>query len=156
RSATMICLAFIAPPLSAMAAESSDFDGQWRTSIGTVNLKQTGSEVTGTYGSAGQFSLKGQIDGKKLTFEYREGEAAGEAQWTLDESGHSFRGQYQLHRGQKGIWEGWRADPEAPKGQLANLSGLWLTDLGLMELEQRADKVTGRYAARGTSEIEGT
>jgi predicted esterase len=160
RSATMFCLAvdlaYIAAALSAMAAEPVAFDGQWRTSIGTVNLKQAGSEITGTYGSAGQFSLKGQIDGKKLTFEYREGEAAGEAQWTLDESGHSFHGQYQLRRGQKGIWEGWRADPEAPNAPPANFGGLWLTDLGLMELEQRADKVTGRYAVQGVSTIEST
>jgi predicted esterase len=32
---------------------------------------------------------------------------------------------------------------------------LWLTDLGLMELEQSGDEVRGRYASGGASEIEG-
>jgi predicted esterase len=35
-------------------------------------------------------------------------------------------------------------------------SGLWLTDQGLMELEQSGDKVTGRYARAGVSTLEGT
>ena len=47
---------------------------------------------TGTYGNARQFTLKGTAAGKKLTFEYQEGQAAGNAQRTLDESGQSFRG----------------------------------------------------------------
>jgi len=38
----------------------------------------------------------------------------------------------------------------------ASFSGLWLTDLGLMELEQTGDSVKGRFALRGTSTIEGT
>jgi predicted esterase len=35
-------------------------------------------------------------------------------------------------------------------------AGLWLTDLGLMELEQTGDKVTGRYALGDVSTIDGT
>jgi predicted esterase len=35
-------------------------------------------------------------------------------------------------------------------------SGLWLTSLGLMELEQTGDKVEGRYAVGGVSTLEGT
>lgn len=138
------------------ADEAGAFDGEWRTSIGPVKLKQTGSEVTGTYGNAGQFTLKGTVEGKKLTFEYQEGQAKGDAHWTLDEAGHSFRGGFQVRGGQAGNWQGWRPDPEAPKGKTASLGGLWLTDLGLMELEQAGDKVTGRYALGGVSEIEGT
>jgi predicted esterase len=91
-----------------------------------------------------------------LTFEYQEGQTAGDAKWTLDESGRSFRGGFQIRGGQAGRWEGWRPDPEAPQGSAANLNGLWLTDLGLMELEQAGDKVKGRYALHGVSAIEGT
>src|SRR5207245_67909 len=91
-----------------------------------------------------------------LTFEYQESQAGGDAHWTMDESGHSFRGGYKVRGGQAGGWQGWRPDPEAPKGKLSNLGGLWLTDLGLMELEQTGDKVKGRYALGGVSEIEGT
>jgi predicted esterase len=35
-------------------------------------------------------------------------------------------------------------------------AGIWLTDLGLMELEQTGDEVTGRYALGGVSTLEGT
>jgi predicted esterase len=140
----------------ARAAEEVAFDGEWRTSFGIVKLKQTGSAVTGTYGNAGQFTLKGTVESKKLTFEYQEGQAKGDAHWTLDDSGHSFRGQFRIRGGQAGNWLGWRPDPEAPKAKAGNLAGLWLTDLGLMELEQTGDKVKGRYAQRGVSEIEGT
>ncbi|HEV3119045.1 MAG TPA: hypothetical protein VGY58_18470, partial [Gemmataceae bacterium] len=128
------------------AARQRAFDGEWRTSFGIVQLKQTGSAVTGTYGNAGQFTIKGTVEGKTLTFEYQEGQARGDANWKLDESGHSFRGEFKIRGGQAGGWQGWRPDPEAPKGQLADIGGLWLTDLGLMELEQDGDKVKGRYA----------
>jgi predicted esterase len=153
----VVCgLLLVALTTSARAADEQSFNGEWRTSFGIVNLKQTDNAVTGTYGTAGQFTLKGTIAGKKLTFEYQEGQAKGDATWTLDDSGHSFRGQFRIRGGQAGNWLGWRPDPKAPKGKAANLSGLWLTDLGLMELTQTGDKVTGRYALRGVSEIEGT
>jgi predicted esterase len=140
----------------ARAAEEAAFGGEWRTSIGIVQVKQTGSAVTGTYGNAGQFTLKGTVEGKKLTFEYQEGPARGDAHWTLDDSGHSFRGEFRVRGGQAGVWQGWRPDPEAPDGKPANLGGLWLTDRGLMALEQAGDTVKGRYALRGASTIEGT
>ena len=148
-----LLLAIAAP---AQAAEEGVFNGEWRTSIGIVKLKQTGNAVTGTYGNAGQFTLKGTVDAKKLSFEYEEGQAKGDAHWTLDESGHSFRGEFRIRGGQAGVWRGWRPDPEAPKGKPADLAGLWLTDLGLMELNQDGQKVKGRYALGGVSEIEGT
>src|SRR5438876_493185 len=140
-------------------AADGDFDGEWRTSLGIVTLKQTDSAVTGTYGNAGQFTLKGTVQGKKFTFEYQEGQAGGDAHWTLDESGYAFRGGYKNRGGQAGDWNGWRPDPQAPKAKPVDLGGLWLTDLGLMELEQPAragDKVKGRYALGGVSDIQGT
>jgi hypothetical protein len=114
-------LAALACRIASAPAEEGDgegvFDGLWRTSIGTVTLKQKGNEVTGTYGNAGQFTLKGTVEGRKLTFEYQEGQASGDAQWTLDESGHSFDGGYKIRGGRAGGWQGWRPDPTAPKGE---------------------------------------
>ena len=49
-----------------------------------------------------------------------------------------------------------RAQQTKPATQPTNISGLWLTNVGLMELEQTNDKVKGRYALMGTSEIKGT
>jgi predicted esterase len=153
----MLGAAFGAAVVVAGLADSktAHFDGEWRTSVGIVKLKQTGSAVTGAYGKAGEFTLKGTVEGQKLTFEYQEGQANGDAHWTLDESGRAFQGGYKLRGGDSGDWQGWRPDPEAPKGKPAGLGGLWLTELGLMELEQTGDKVMGRYALGGVSEIEG-
>jgi len=141
--------------LAAGADEEPAFNGEWRTSIATVKLTQTGSDVTGSYGKDGAFTLKGTVDGQKLTFEYQEGEAKGDAHWTLDASGNSFDGEFKIRGGQAGTWQGWRPDPHAPKGKQADLGGLWLTDLGLMELAQDGKQVKGRYALGGVSEIEG-
>src|SRR5215204_3426642 len=72
------------------AAAEGAFDGEWRTSLGTVVLKQAGAGVTGTYGGGGQFTLRGAVGGKELRFEYQEGAASGEGRWTLADSGSSF------------------------------------------------------------------
>jgi predicted esterase len=138
------------------AADKSPFDGQWRTSFGTVTLKQSGNTVTGTYGDQNQFTLAGKVANQKLTFEYHEGQATGDGSWTLDQSGHAFQGPFKVRGGRGGTWEGWRPDPQARTGKPANLAGLWLTDLGLMELEQTGDHVKGRFALRGDSTLEGT
>src|SRR2546430_519922 len=104
---------FLLLMISAPADAQGAFDGVWRTSFGVVTLKQTKNDVTGAYANAGQFTLKGKIQGKKLTFEYQEGQAAGDGQWTVEDSGHAFRGEYKLRTGQAGAWEGWRPDPQA-------------------------------------------
>src|SRR5262245_59709636 len=91
--------------MGAGAEGDPSFDGEWRTSVGSVTLKQVGNAVTGTYGNAGQFTLQGTVQGKKFTFEYQEGRAKGEAHWTLDDSGHAFRGGFRLRNGQAGEWE---------------------------------------------------
>ena len=74
----------------------ASFDGQWHTTIGMVKLEQTGAQVTGSYGPNGQFSLKGTGTGKTLLFEYAEGQAKGEARFTIGESPHAFMGRFQV------------------------------------------------------------
>src|SRR5262245_25717400 len=44
----------------------------------------------------------------------------------------------------------------ARAAEVADFKGLWLTDLGLMELEQTGAKVKGHFAIRGVSDIKGT
>ncbi len=131
------------------------FQGEWRTSISIVKLEQKGNEVTGKYGSNGRFPLKGTVKDNVLTFEYTEGQAKGEGRYVLDESGNSFKGTFQVKNGRRGEWNGWRPDPTAPTGKLGSFAGLWLTDLGLMELTQDGATVKGEYAVRGTSSLEG-
>ncbi len=149
------CAVWVLLVLVGVKADAAGiFDGQWRTTFGTVTMKQAGNEATGTYGDKDQFTLKGTVQERELTFEYQEGQAAGDGRWTVDATGCAFNGEFKVRNGQSGMWEGWRPDPKAVKGKRADVSGLWLTEMGLMQLEQTGDKVKGRYPQGG--EIEGT
>lgn len=149
RIAIFVLLAITNPLIAA------SLDGEWRTTFGVVTLKQSGNSISGTYGDAGQFTLNGKIAGRKITFDYQEGDARGDGHWTFDDAGTSFHGDFKLRNGGGGSWEGWRPDPLATKSKTGNLAGLWLTDLGLMEIEQTGEQIKGRYAVRGGSDIEG-
>ncbi len=140
----------------AQASQPASFAGSWKTTFGTVSLKQDGDAVTGSFGVNGQFPIKGKVTDNVLKMEYDEGQVKGDATFTLDPSGASYGGTFQIRGGRRGFWNGWRPDPAASEGKLADFSGLWLTDNGLMELSQDGDKVKGRYAIRGTTGIEGT
>ena len=151
--ASLICT--IATAAISAADPVKSFEGEWRTTIGVVKLQQKGEEVTGTYGINGQFPLKGTVKDNVLTFEYTEGQAKGDGRFTLDRSGNAFTGTFQIRNGRRGDWNGWRPDPKATAGKAGSFAGLWLTDLGLMDLSQEGSTVTGQYALRGTSKIEG-
>ncbi len=137
------------------AAADGQFHGEWRTTIGIVKLEQNGDAVTGKYGPNGRFPLTGTVKGNVLNFDYQEGQAKGSAEFTLDASGNAFTGKFQVRGGRSGPWNGWRPDPRAKADKAASLPGLWLTDLGLMELSQDGAKVKGRLALRGDSKLDG-
>ncbi len=137
------------------AAADGQFHGEWRTTIGIVKLEQNGDAVTGKYGPNGRFPLQGTVKGNVLNFDYQEGQAKGSAEFTLDATGNAFTGKFQVRGGRSGPWNGWRPDPRAKDDKAISLPGLWLTDLGLMELSQDGEKVKGRLALRGGSTIDG-
>ena len=140
----------------AHAADDADaLRGEWRTTLGVVKLDPQGEEVTATFVGPGLPPVKGQRKQKTLTFAYREGRIRGDATLTLDDGGRSFTGWFQYEGGPRQPWNGWRPDPTATKGSPGRFAGLWLTELGLMELEEDGAKVKGRFALRGTSDIEG-
>ena len=153
--AALSCVVYILATATADDKPAGLFQGEWRTSIGLVKLEQKGETVTGRYGLGGQFPLKGTVNGKMLTFEYQEGQTKGDGRFTIDDSGNAFTGGFQVRNGRSGSWNGWRPDPKAPNDKPVSFAGLWLTDLGLMELTQDGAKIEGRYALRGTSRIEG-
>jgi predicted esterase len=134
---------------------ANSFNGKWYTSISIVSLEQNGDAVTGSYGPNGQFSIKGTAKGSTLAFEFAEGEVKGDARFLLNASGTAFTGNFHIRNGQSGPWNGWRPDEQAPKGRTGSFAGLWLTELGLMELVQDGLTVQGRFAARGNSTIKG-
>ena len=131
-------------------------DGEWKTTAGPVTLQQKGNEVTGKF-LAFNLTLTGKVEdgGKKLAVSYTENGAKVDASLAVDPSGNAFSGTSKASNGNSWEWSGWRADPSASSGKPADFSGLWLTDLGLMELTKEGSKVKGRYALRGTSSVEG-
>jgi predicted esterase len=130
------------------------FAGQWKTTFGPVTLEEKGDEVSGQI-VAFKLPLKGKLDGKTLKVSYDEGQIHVNASLELEPTGHSFKGTFQASNGNRGEWSGWRPDPAAATSKTADFSGLWLTNLGLMELAQEGTQVKGRYAMRGTSSLEG-
>ena len=146
--------ALLAWSATSGADDPARFGGEWKSTFGVVSLKQEGDAVTGSFG-ARKFPIKGTVKGRELKFEYDEGQVKGDATFTLDPSGNAYTGTFQVRGGRRGVWNGWRPDPLAADCKAANFAGLWLTDLGLMELTQDGTKVRGRYALRGTSSLEG-
>jgi hypothetical protein len=148
-------VAFTVAVVTAAGAADGQFHGEWRTTIGIVKLEQNGDAVTGKYGPNGRFPLTGKVEGNVLNFEYEEGQAKGSGEYTLDASGNAFTGKFQIRGGRSGQWNGWRPDPRAKGDKAVTLPGLWLTDLGLLELSQNGEEVKGRVALRGGTTIDG-
>jgi predicted esterase len=148
-------VAWATATVTVAAAADGQFQGEWRTTIGIVKLTQNGDSVTGKYGPNGRFPLTGKVKGNVLSFDYQEGQAKGKGEFTLDATGNAFTGKFQIRGGRSGAWNGWRPDPQAKRDTAISLPGLWLTDLGLMELSQERAKVKGRLALRGNSTIDG-
>jgi predicted esterase len=148
-------IAFLLATASAADDPVNPFQGQWHTTISDVKLEQNGEAVTGTYGNTGQFQLRGTAKGNVLTFELEEGQVKGDGKFTIDATGNAFAGSFQIRNGRNGDWNGWRPDPKAAADKPGAFGGLWLTDLGLMEINQTGTDVQARYALRGTSKLEG-
>lgn len=91
---TILCLTGLSTAVTADVKGDGPFDGEWQTTISLVKLQQTGNAVTGSFGVNGQFPLKGSVKDNTLTFEYEEGQANGDGQFTLDASGHAFEKYY--------------------------------------------------------------
>jgi predicted esterase len=153
RLITAVAILFSAA-VAGRADEQPQFGGEWKTTMGAVTLEQKGQEVTGRI-EFFKLPLKGKAEGKELKLGYDEGQIHVDATLGLEPSGNAFKGTFKASSGNRGFWNGWRPDPAASRGKPADFSGLWLTDLGLMELNREGTKVKGRYALRGTSSLEG-
>ena len=129
--------------------------GKWKTSLGAVTITKEGGTFTARFANAQIPTVMGTLKGKETTFKSEEGKPKGEAAATLGERGNSFTGWFRFANGSQRSWEGFRPDHDAARDKTGRFAGLWLTNLGLMELEQDGDKVTGRYALRGVSTLDG-
>ncbi len=145
----------VAVALSPVAlGQTPDWSGQWFTTEGVLELEASGAGVTGKYGEGKANALEGRAEGRKLEFAYRAGDVEGKGEFELDAAGHFFAGEWRSARG-SGSWRGWRPDPTATKGKAASLAGLWRTTFGMLDLEQKGNKVKGVMGAPGWTKVEG-
>ncbi|MFO0960615.1 MAG: hypothetical protein U0800_24800 [Isosphaeraceae bacterium] len=155
---TILALLSCFLPLAALADDLADrFVGEWKTGFGPVSIeKGEGPGAVRGRLIASNLPLTGKVEGDKLNFSYDENQIHVDVTWTLDRRGNSANGTFKAGNGRSGNWNAWRPDPSASEADPADFSGLWLTDLGLMELGREGDSTyKGRYALRGTSSIEG-
>lgn len=136
-------------------ADERGLEGKWKTSLGLATITKEGDQVTVKFANAQIPTVKGAIEGKQASLKTEEGKTKGEASITLGDSGLSFSGWFRFANGFQRSWEGFRPDPRATEAKTGRFAGLWLTNLGLMELEQDGEKVKGRYAQRGVSTLDG-
>ena len=133
-----------AGPDSVLAkGKGEPWTGEWRTSFSTLQLKQDGKTVTGTYGNQGQFSIEGKVMGDICAFTYDEGNVTGKGEWVMQEGNCCFKGKLIMANGRPRDWNGWRPDPAAREGQ-GQVQG-HVDDLaqGLMQLEQKGKQGQG-------------
>ena len=145
---------FLVEAAACGAEHQGGFAGEWKTTMGPVSFEQTGGEVTGKIVFY-KLPLECKVKDKTLNVGYDEGQIHVDAKLELEPSGNSFKGTFQASNGNRGVWNGWRPVPGATQAKPADFTGLWLTDLGLMELTSEGSKVKGRYAFRGTSSLDG-
>lgn len=130
------------------------FAGEWDTTFGRMVLQMDGAKVAGTYAIAGgdANALSGTLDGRKMTFTYKEPGVTGEGVFTLAEDGLSFEGKWRP----KGLttWAQWSG--RRPSAVPKDFSGVWKTSYGMMRLTQRGTAVEGSYFFAGTAKISGT
>jgi hypothetical protein len=150
--ATPTPTATLTPTLSA-----GRWNGKWETNCGAaacgaMELVQSGSVVTGTFGVSG--TIKGTVIGSRLTGTWVRGGAAGSIDWWIGGAGLKWRGNYNAIS----PWCGHRAgetDP-APCG-VATFAGDWNVLCtgcdGAMSIAQDGRLFNGTYV-NGT--VEGT
>jgi hypothetical protein len=113
------------------AGEPSEQGGLFETTYGRMRLvEQADGRVTGTYTFSGGSFIEGQMEGRRLTFRYREPTATGEGWFEFSEDGRSFRGAWREDGGTNwSEWTGERVEPEQGVTWLVVLEAHWETSL---------------------------
>ena len=140
--------------------QTGSFSGDWLTSLGALEMKVSGSSVSGTYISG---SLTGVIEGKIS----RDGRLLSGA-WTLDkESGrfifrlngedNAFNGRWWKGKTQSGSdWIGIRKNALATGISVQNFRGHWVSNYGRMNLNVTGQTISGEfYGKRNRGSITG-
>ena len=107
------------------------FEGLWNSTFGPLRLIQGETEVHGYYEGLGSSTILGQLDGKQLTFRYKEPQAQGDGIFQLSDDGFNFEGQWRPD-GAPGYspWVGQRILPKPGLVWLVVLEAYWQRGLG--------------------------
>jgi len=157
-------IAVAAVPRIGFAGEN--YSGIWRTTFGPMRLLQQKDQVSGTYlvdGTACR--IAGMLSGKKLTFTYKEPDAAGEGWFELNSDGSKFTGKWR-ETGETAwdVWKGTRVetnrksdtgfDGDFVEGDF--VKGLWDSTFGKLRLIQQKDgSIQGIYELVSGSSLQG-
>ncbi len=141
RLAIVILIVFCSVPL---AAQESNWQGEWITDFGIFSIEQSGEKATGKFKRWG--TAEGTVSNSDFQFDYQFGQISGTAKLTQSADGLSFSGTRTL-RNREIKWRGWRSNPKAAATSKLDLKGTWLTSHGTMFFDQESDRVTG--ATRG-------
>jgi hypothetical protein len=100
---------------------AANFDGKWKTNLGTLIINQTGNRVQGTYsGSSGK--LQGTVSGNKLQGTYSWKDKKGVYELLMNDEGTSFTGTWS--RGNRGgKWNGKRISKVPEKAATGSFAG---------------------------------
>ena len=121
---------------AATQTAATGFAGLWTTTYGRMRLTEKGGRVHGIYGPGGLSTIEGKREGNRLTFRYREPEAAGAAWFELAADGRSFRGKWKQD-GKEGWsdWTGSRVEAVPGRVWLVVLEANWEKDLSEQEYQ---------------------
>lgn len=137
-------LAFLFLIAPARAAEMADFTGDWSATYGPLKLKQTGVHVVGSYDMSGTIGLvEGDVQGRRLTFAYREPNAAGKGWFEMAGDGASFDGRWRADG--ETSWSRWTGERGAHAAAAATFDGVWSSTYGPLRLTQDGQAVRGFY-----------
>ena len=144
---TMMTLLLV-PCTASLRAQNAAWEGQWISTKGLIKLTQNENDVSGTIGKDGTFT--GQVDGNKLAFEMKLGRENGTGNASLDESGREFIADLNSNVRQS-KFKAYKKNSEADESKPLDFSGLWLSSMGTLVLEQDGKKVTGTIGPEGWS-----
>lgn len=115
-----------------IADPKTEFTGLWRTTFGPMRLRQTGSEVRGSYLWNGSAQIQGKCDGKgsfAFTYEQTDGER-GEGVFSLAGDGLNFEGRWKAtDKSDGGNWSGKRVESVPGRVWLVVLEENWESSL---------------------------
>ncbi|MGE0712574.1 MAG: hypothetical protein AB7N76_20335 [Planctomycetota bacterium] len=149
--APLLLLLLCAAPVAAQEAppavrQETGFPGHWETTFGELVLTQDGVLLRGSYGQGGAASLRGTLEGEKLSFRYEETGERGQGWFELAADGQSFAGQWRADGGEE--WKAWTGK-RLPGPPRAGFTGVFETSAGRVRLAQQGDAVRGVYCYGG-------